>query len=174
MWPFEEKFKRFTELHERILGYGARFGRTDIWPKSNEFKGFRNISASFDTLGRLFCSSSVLQHRDTWYHVWRQCRWALWQCSLTRSVFSYRKKISCFSVLHTIVHQLRFVYAKTYSMYQLAIFMVFEQCSVIRKRGYEYISVLITNQGRALLKKMLPLRWSPNESASLMFRQCTN
>ena len=50
-----------------------------------------------------------------------------------KSVFSCRKKISCFSVLHTIVHQLRFVYAKTYSMYQLANFMVFEQCSVIRK-----------------------------------------
>ena len=54
-----------------------------------------------------------------------------------KSVFSCRKKISCFSVLHTIVHQLRFIYAKTYSMYQLAIFMVFEQCSVIRKRSYE-------------------------------------
>ena len=101
--------------------------------RSNEFKGFRNISASFDTLGRLFCSSWVLQHRDTWYHVWRQCRWA--PCDGAHlSVFSCRKKISCFSVLHTIVHQLRLVYAKTYSMYQLAIFMVFEQCSVIRKR----------------------------------------
>ena len=33
MWLFEEKFKRFTELHERILGYGARFGRTEIWSK---------------------------------------------------------------------------------------------------------------------------------------------
>ena len=30
MWLFEEKFKRFTELHERILGYGARFGRAEI------------------------------------------------------------------------------------------------------------------------------------------------
>ena len=33
MWLFEEKFKRFTELHERILGYGARFGRAEIWSK---------------------------------------------------------------------------------------------------------------------------------------------
>ena len=30
MWLFEEKFKRFTELHERILGYGARFGHAEI------------------------------------------------------------------------------------------------------------------------------------------------
>ena len=30
---FEEKFKHFTELHERILGYGARFGRAEIWSK---------------------------------------------------------------------------------------------------------------------------------------------
>ena len=33
MWLFEEKFKRVTELHERILGYGARFGRAEIWSK---------------------------------------------------------------------------------------------------------------------------------------------
>ena len=33
MWLFEEKFKRCTELHERILGYGARFGRAEIWSK---------------------------------------------------------------------------------------------------------------------------------------------
>ena len=33
MWLFAEKFKRFTELHERILGYGARFGRAEIWSK---------------------------------------------------------------------------------------------------------------------------------------------
>ena len=30
---FEEKLKRFTELHERILGYGARFGHAEIWSK---------------------------------------------------------------------------------------------------------------------------------------------
>ena len=30
MWLFEEKFKRFTELYERILGYGPRFGRAEI------------------------------------------------------------------------------------------------------------------------------------------------
>ena len=33
MWLFEEKFKCFTEMHERILGYGARFGRAEIWSK---------------------------------------------------------------------------------------------------------------------------------------------
>ena len=33
MWLFEEKFKHFTKLHERILGYSAQFGRAEIWSK---------------------------------------------------------------------------------------------------------------------------------------------
>ena len=33
MWLFEEKIKRFTELHECILGYGAWFGCAEIWSK---------------------------------------------------------------------------------------------------------------------------------------------
>ena len=69
--------------------------------RSNEFEGFRNISASLDTLGRLFCSSWVLQHRDTWYHVWRQFRRALYDgAHLWISIFVPKENIMLLCTAH--------------------------------------------------------------------------
>ena len=119
-----------------ILGYGARFGQGDLIEVTNSrvFVTFQlRLTPWGDCFAVLECCNIVTH--DIMFNVSsaEHCMTVF----TYKSVFSCRKKISCFSVLHTIVRQLRFVYAKTYSMYQLAIFMVFEQCSVIRKRSYK-------------------------------------